>query len=234
MTWSVRTTFLLHSSSWRNKDCWYNILNKVRSNYQASCILGWHKQMDLPDEQSYWVTFLSIHLKKHRSIELASFPNKGMFMTLHTDGWPWERNKPSTYFLISLRFSDNGLLLSFFLSFCSLPLKSLSPHLPFCRCHSFSTLPLLRSSMTQHPLIFHLYLSRLLLFPVSPPLLCLCHFLSASFSPLTKHFHNECSFTSPIFDLYKWSFSSLIIHFSRSFCHWLSLFSCLMYCCPTL
>ena len=57
--------------------------------------------------------------------------------------------------------------------------------------------------MTQHPLIFHLYLSRLLLFPVSPSLLCLCHFLRASFSPLTKHFHNECSFTSPIFHLYK-------------------------------
>lgn len=67
--------------------------------------------------------------------------------------------------------------------------------------------------MTQHPLIFHLYLSRLLLFPVSPPLLCLCHFLLASFSPLTKHFHNECSFTSPIFHLYKWSFLPLSFTF---------------------
>lgn len=49
------------------------------------------------------------------------------------------------------------------------------------------------SSMTQHPPIFHLYLCRPLLFPVSPPLLC--HFLLASFSHLTKHFHIEFSFT---------------------------------------
>lgn len=77
---------------------------------------------------------------------------------------------------------------------------TLSPHLSLCLALTplflfVAVIPpppsLSPSSMTQHPPIFYLYLCRPLLFPVSPPLLC--HFLLASFSHLTKHFHIEFS-----------------------------------------
>lgn len=161
-------------------------------------------------------TFLSLRLKKRRSIKLASLPNKVMFMARcwSSHCYPWESNKLTSCFLISSRLSDNGLFQSFSHSPAPLtprPAFSLSciPHLPLCRCHSFCTLPLPPSSMTQHPLIFQISISVAhfsFLFPL--PCCFSCHFLLCSFSPLTKH-----SYSCWIFFLLCQIFTSLIYIF---------------------